>query len=80
MSVTYGYDLKGGDKILEAPEWGVETVSSLILPGAALVNHLPFCTVSDFVPAILVMSHSRFSAAHSFVGPILQLQTIGTNG
>ena len=73
MSVTYGYDLKGGDKILEAPEWGVETVSSLIQPGAALVNHLPFCTVSDFVPAVLVVSHSGFSAAHSFLGPVLQL-------
>jgi hypothetical protein len=80
MSVTYGYDLKDHDKILEAPEWGAEILSGLVLPGAALVNHLPFCTVSDFVPAILVMSHSRFSAAHSFVGPILQLQTIGTNG
>ncbi len=79
MSVTYGYDLKHGDKILEAPEWAVEILSSLTLPGAALVNHLPFCTVSDFVPGILVVSHNRFSAAHSFVGPILQLQTIGTN-
>jgi hypothetical protein len=64
---------------LEAPEWAVRILSSLVLPGAALVNHLPFCTVSDFVPAILVVSYSGFSAAHSFVGPILQLQTIGTN-
>jgi hypothetical protein len=79
MSVTYGYDLEDGDKILEAPEWAVKILSSLALPGAALVNHLPFCTVSDFVPAILVVSHSRFSAAHPFVGPILQLQTIGTD-
>jgi hypothetical protein len=79
MSVTYGYDLKDGDKILEAPEWAVEILSAFVPPGTALVNHLPFCMVSDFVPAILVESHSRFSAAHSFVGPILQLQTIGTN-
>jgi hypothetical protein len=80
MSVTYGYNLKDGDKILEAPEWGVEMLSSLVLPGAVLVNRLPFCTVFDFVPAMLVASHGRFSAAHSFVGPILQLQTIGKNG
>ena len=79
MSIIYGYDVKDGDKILDAPDWGVEVLSPLTLPGAALVNHLPFCTVSDLVPAILVMSHSRFSAAHSFVGPILQLQTIGAN-
>jgi hypothetical protein len=52
MSFAYGYDLEDGDKILEAPEWAVEILSSFVLPGAALVNHLPFCTVSDFVPAI----------------------------
>ena len=79
MSVTYGYDLKDGDKILEAPERSAEILSPLLQPGAALVNHLPFRTVSDFIPAVLVVSHSRFSAAHSFLGPILQLQTFGTN-
>ena len=79
MSVTYGYDLKDGDKILEAQERSVEIMSPLLLPGAALVNHLPFRRVSDFIPAVLVVSHSRFSAAHSFLGPILQLQTFGTN-
>jgi hypothetical protein len=79
MSVTYGYDLKDGDKILEAPELAAEILSPLVLPGAALVNHLPFCAISDFVSAILEVSHSRFSTAHSFVGPILQLQIIGTN-
>ena len=78
MSTMYGYDLKDGDKILEAPEGLLKMLSPLLLPGAALVNHLPFCTVFDFVPATLVMSHSHFSAAHSFVGSILQLQTIGT--
>ena len=80
MSVTYGYDLKDGDKILRPQEWAAEILSPLLLPGAALVNHLPFCAVSNFVPAILVVSHSRFSTANVFLGPILQLQTIGTNG
>ncbi|KAF8504863.1 cytochrome P450 [Russula emetica] len=47
MSVTYGYDLKDGDKILEAPEWAVRILSSFVLPGAALcltvvsVRHIP---------------------------------------
>jgi hypothetical protein len=58
MSVTYGYDLKDGDKILEAPEWAVEILSAFVPPGTALVNHLPFCMVSDFIPAILVESQS----------------------
>ena len=43
MSLTYGYDLKEGDEILEAPIQIGETMSPLLLPGAALVNHLPFC-------------------------------------
>jgi hypothetical protein len=43
MSLTYGYDLKDGDKFLEAPTQLSEMMSPLILPGGALVNHLPFC-------------------------------------
>lgn len=51
MSVTYGYDLKDGDKILEAPEWAVEILSPLALPGAALINHLPFLRhIPSWVP------------------------------
>ena len=45
MSLTYGYDLKDGDKILEAPIQIGETMSPLLLPGAALVNHFPFCAL-----------------------------------
>ena len=43
MSLTYGYDLKDGDKILEAPVQAGETMSPLLLPGGALVNLLPAC-------------------------------------
>jgi hypothetical protein len=60
MSLTYGYDLKDGDKILEAPVQTSRLVSPLLLPGATLVNHLPFCATTRFIPAILPASHSYF--------------------
>ena len=60
MSFTYGYDLKDGDKILEAPNQASELLSPLILPGATLVNHLPFCAITHFIPAILPASHGHF--------------------
>jgi hypothetical protein len=68
MSFAYGYDLEDGDKILEAPEWAVEILSSFVLPGAALVNHLPFCTVSDFVPAITGGVSQSFQCGTSLRG------------
>jgi hypothetical protein len=52
MSLTYGYDLKDGDKILEAPVQTNEFLSPLLVPGATLVNHLPFCAIARFIPAI----------------------------
>ena len=80
MSVAYGYDLKDGDKILEAPVQASKLLSPLLLPGRVLVNYLPFRAVLTFVPAVLVMPHNFcFSAIHSFMGPILQLRTIGSN-
>jgi hypothetical protein len=60
MSLTYGYDLKDGDKILEAPVQTAGLMSPLMLPGAALVNHLPFCAITHFIPATLPASHSCF--------------------
>ncbi|KAF8498600.1 cytochrome P450 [Russula emetica] len=51
MSLTYGYDLKDGDKILEAPVQANELLSPLILPGATLVNHLPILRhIPSWVP------------------------------
>jgi hypothetical protein len=79
MSLTYGYDLKDGDKILEAPVQTAELLSPLMLPGATLVNHVPFCAITclslPYYQCLTVM----FSAAHSFMGPILQLRTIRAN-
>jgi hypothetical protein len=60
MSLTFGYDLKDGDKIFEPPVQINELLSPLVLPGATLVNHLPFCAITRLIPAILPASHSYF--------------------
>jgi hypothetical protein len=41
MSLTYGYDLKDGDKMVEAPIRPIELMMPFVLPGAALVNLPP---------------------------------------
>jgi len=43
MSLTYGYDLKEGDDMIAAPTQAAEIMVQLLLPGAAMVNHIPFC-------------------------------------
>jgi hypothetical protein len=60
MSLIYGYDLKDGDKILEAPVQTNELMSPLVLPGATPVNHLPFCAITRFIPVTLPASHGHF--------------------
>ncbi|KAH9174935.1 cytochrome P450 [Lactarius sanguifluus] len=42
MRLTYGYDLKDNDDMLVPPRRVVDIIKQFILPGAALVNHLPF--------------------------------------
>jgi hypothetical protein len=51
MSLTFGYDLKDGDKILEAPNQLNRILRGLAPAGIALVYLLPFCAVSTFIPA-----------------------------
>jgi hypothetical protein len=55
MSLTFGYDLKDGDKILEATDQQTEAkVLSKLVPGqGAPINLLPFCAVSEFFSACL---------------------------
>ena len=54
MSLAYGYDLKGNDdRMIAAPVQATELLSRLILPGAVLVNHLPFCAETHTVTLIL---------------------------
>jgi hypothetical protein len=45
MHLTYGYDLKENDDILMLTRRAGEIMKLLILPGAAVVNHLPFRAV-----------------------------------
>jgi hypothetical protein len=59
MSLTYGYDLNDGDDFVTAPILATEIMSRVMLPGAALVNHVPFCAVLYFITALPV-SHSYF--------------------
>ncbi|KAI9448685.1 cytochrome P450 [Lactarius psammicola] len=42
MHLVYGYDLKENDDILIPPRRANEIAGQFVLPGAALVNHLPF--------------------------------------
>jgi len=51
MSLTYGYDLKEGDPMIAAPTQAAEILVQLLLPGAAMVNHLPFLKyIPSWVP------------------------------
>ena len=64
MSVTYDYNLKIGDKILEAPVQVLKMMSQLTLPGRALVNQLSFRTVLNFVLSVMAMPHSFYSVRY----------------
>jgi hypothetical protein len=63
MSLTYGYDLKKSDEMLEAPERANEYLRPVLEPGASLVNHLPFCAASGFIPVMLAVPNSAFQYA-----------------
>jgi hypothetical protein len=68
MSLTFGYDMKEGDKILEAPIRLSKLLAPLVQPGAAIINHFPFCAVYNLVPTMLVVSHSHFQCGTSLHG------------
>ena len=46
MSLTFGYDLKDGDKILEATEQQTKILNKLAPTIGAPINLLPFCIIS----------------------------------
>ena len=72
MQLTYGYDLKQNDAILIPPRRSGEVMSTFILPGAALVNHLPFRAV-PLSPTLIWLSHGIFSQTHTFLDFIIQV-------
>ena len=51
MSLTYGYDLKDGDKILEASVQADKLLSPFFRLGGTLISYFPFCTVPNLIPA-----------------------------
>ena len=57
MSLTYGYDLREGDGMKAALVQANKTFIPLLLPGAALVNHVPLCAVPLVTITILVPHH-----------------------
>ena len=80
MSLTFGYDLKDGDRIIEASDQFSSILRPLVVPArGALVNAFPICAVFNLMFARLLRFIAVFSAPHPFVGPILQLQTISSN-
>ena len=52
MHLTYGYDLKENDGILMPARRAGAIMGQVLLPGAALVNHLPFRAIPLFPTAI----------------------------
>jgi hypothetical protein len=61
MSLTYGYDLKEGDDMIAAPTQTAETLVQLLLPGAAMVNHIPICAgaLVTLTTQYLIVCHSQ---------------------
>jgi hypothetical protein len=60
MSIAFGYDLKKGDRMVEVPDQIRNLMKPFTIPGAALVNYLPFCALSKFIPAVLVVPNNYF--------------------
>ena len=71
MSLTYGYDLHDNDDhMIAAPVQTTEMLSHLIVPGALLVNHLPFCADTRSITSYVSLT-DVFGAAHSFMGSLV---------
>jgi hypothetical protein len=61
MSLTYGYDLKNDDDdMIAVPVQLSEILARFFVPGMALVNSLPFCTIAFVIIAILVSHNDCF--------------------
>lgn len=60
MSIAFGYDLKKGDRMVEAPNQVIEFMKPFPVPGPALVNYLPFRAPSGFIHTMLVVPNDYF--------------------
>jgi hypothetical protein len=64
--MTYGYEAHGHeDKIINATKRMHEFGTEKILPGALLVNHLPFRMSSGLSQPQARLNHVRFSTPHT---------------
>ena len=70
MQLTYGYDLKENDGILMPARRTGEIMKLLILPGAAVINHLPFREVPPLSPTFFLTAiHIQSNASlRGFLG------------
>jgi hypothetical protein len=71
MYLTYGYELKENDDIVVPARRTGEIMSQFALPGAALVNHLPFRAIA-LSPIVLNLTATS-SPEHSLVGSFVQI-------
>ena len=73
MYLTYGYDLKENDDLMILPARRTgEIMSKLVLPGAALVNYLPFREVplSPTQTILIGLSHGYIQSNASLPGSL----------
>jgi hypothetical protein len=61
MSLTYGYELKENDDILIPVRKTGDIMAQVVMPGAALVNHLPFRTEQSLSLSVKRVSDHNFS-------------------
>ena len=76
MHLTYGYDLKENDDIVVLARRAGDIMGHYALPGAALVNHLPFRAFPYPLPSFQCLTHI-FSPPPPFVGSFVQVRTSG---
>lgn len=67
MSLMYGYDLKENDDILVPVRNTGDIMAQVVLPGAALVNHLPFRTEQS----LSLQKARAMTILHSATHPIM---------
>jgi hypothetical protein len=59
LAMGYGYEVKGlNDRKVQAAGKLVQVLSETVLPGALLVNDLPFCESSVLVLTTSALSHT----------------------
>ena len=67
LMITYDYEVQGrNDRKVESAKKAVQLVSETVLPGALLVNNLPFCAWSPLYWSLFQGTYSiHFSTIHS---------------